>query len=123
MGLIDARVRIRDFRRRYPLEAERTGINEGLVARIDESMAARLLEAAEWYSTQGDHASVRYTLRRLVAKYPRSLSAARALETLETRGWLDELEAPITTDEDGIQIEGPGAGQVQAAAFAEEIQL
>ena len=55
----------------------------------------------------------RYTLRRLVAKYPRSLSAARAMETLEARGWLEDLDVAPEEETDRFQIEGPGAEQVQ----------
>ncbi|MBL8746805.1 MAG: outer membrane protein assembly factor BamD, partial [Phycisphaerae bacterium] len=38
-ALIDAKVQIEQFQRRYPAEAEATGLNSGLASRLDESMA------------------------------------------------------------------------------------
>ncbi len=113
-GLLDARVRINNFQARYPLEAERSGVNSGLVARIDESMAAQLLEAARWYMTQDDHAAVRYTLRRLVTQYPRTIAAAQGTRILEQRGWLSDLDTtPEGDDGEPIVIEGPGSERVE----------
>ena len=86
-GLLDARVRIRNFERRYPAEAERSGINEGLVARIDESLAAQLLENASWYRRQGDGPAERLTLERLALRFPATLAAQRAIARLEEAGW------------------------------------
>lgn len=113
-GLLDARVRIRNFAARYPIEAERSGINEGLVARIDESNAAQLLDAAGWYASKGDRAAQRYTLIRLVRAHPRTIAATRAREVLDERGWLDDVELEASPlDEDPIILEGPAAEQVQ----------
>lgn len=120
-GLLDARVRIRNFAARYPIEAERSGVNEGLIARIDESMAAQLLDAARWYMTQKDHAAVRYTLRRLVQRYPRTIAAAQAMQILEKRGWLGALEKEKPAGTKGpIVIEGPGSEQVKPVSPPEK---
>lgn len=121
-GLLDARIRIRNFAARYPIEAETSGVNEGLVARIDESMAAQLLESARWYDTQDDDAAVSYTLGRLVRQYPRTIAAAEATDILDTRGWLDDLRAPAgETDDAPIIIEGPGSEQVRPIGPGERL--
>ena len=113
-GLLDARVRIRNFAARYPVEAERSGVNDGLIARIDESLAAQMLDAARWYVTQDDHAAVRYTLRRLVRRYPRTIAATRARTILEDRGWIGDPGPDHGAGEDGpILIEGPGSERVE----------
>ena len=120
-GLLDARVRIRNFAVRYPIEAERSGVNDGLIARVDESMAAQLLDAARWYTTQKDHTAVRYTLRRLVRRYPQTIAAAQAMEMLDQRGWLTDLEpAAAPGEQSPIVIEGPGSGQVEPISPEEE---
>ncbi|MEO1128499.1 MAG: outer membrane protein assembly factor BamD [Planctomycetota bacterium] len=111
-GLIDARVRIRSFARRYPVEAERNGLNEGMIARIDESLAAQLLVAAEWYEVKDDPAAERYTLERLVDRYPRTLSAARAMDLLVAKGWWDEDDAAARTAEPDTVIIGPTDAEV-----------
>jgi hypothetical protein len=92
LGLIEARVLIRDFAQRYPAEAERAGMSDALVARIDESLAAQMLETANWYMTRKDEVSARFTLRRLLVKHPQTVAAQRAIEIMNARGW--ELVAP-----------------------------
>jgi outer membrane protein assembly factor BamD len=86
-ALLDARVRVQQFEADFPAEAEATGINEGLVSRIDESLAAQMLESAEWYLQTGERASARLVLRRLVQQYPRTISGQAARGMLEERGW------------------------------------
>ncbi|MEC9372497.1 MAG: outer membrane protein assembly factor BamD [Planctomycetota bacterium] len=88
--LLDAKQQIRAFEGMFPAEAERTGLNEELVVRIDESMAAQELETAEWYLTRNHLASARFILRRLVASQPRTRAATRAIQILDERGWLIE---------------------------------
>ncbi len=88
--LVDAQVLIRRFRTQYPQQAQRSGIDEGLVARIDESGAAHMLGNAQWYLTRGDLVSARYTLKRLIARHPRTSAAGRALELCQARGWMVE---------------------------------
>jgi len=96
--LLDAQVRIRRFRERFPAEADRRGINEGLIGRLDESLAAQLLNGAEWYLATGEDASARLTLRRLLERYPGTVSAEAARSLLRERGW----------------VEGAGGGEVGA---------
>jgi outer membrane protein assembly factor BamD (BamD/ComL family) len=113
-GLLDARVRIRNFERRYPGEAERIGLNDGMVARIDESLAAQLLESARWYLTQNDDPAARITLTRLLADHPRTFAATEALALAERKGWDIAPTTPATTvDPDAPAFEGPGASNVQ----------
>jgi len=85
--LLDAQVRIRRFMQRFPADAERRGINEGLVDRLDESLAAQQLESAEWYLQVEQDASARLVLRRLVDRYPNTMAASAAMRVLEERGW------------------------------------
>ncbi len=86
-GLIEAEALIEEFRGRFPLEAAETGLNDALLARLDESRGAQLLETAEWYLRRDDEVSARYTLKRLAAAHPRSVAAARARAIMDERGW------------------------------------
>lgn len=96
-ALIDARVQIEQFERRYPAEAEAKGLNSGLASRLDESMAAQLLDTAKWYAKVDDEPSARLTLRRLLRDHPLTLSAQRARELMEERGWAEQpSEAPAS---------------------------
>lgn len=113
--LIDAKVRIRRFIERFPADAERRGINEGLVDRLDESLAAQLLEAGEWYMQVDQDASARLTLRRLIDRYPNTLSAQAAKRTLESRGWLDEDEQQPSPEQPRGADAGSGDADQQPA--------
>lgn len=92
-SLIDAQALIRRFAALYPAEAEQAGLNNALVARLDESAAAELLESSRWYMQQGDAVSARYTLSRLVAKHPSTAAGTLALQILTDRGWLNDRKA------------------------------
>ena len=98
-GLIEASLLIDDFARHFPVEAERTGINTALAARVDESAAAQFLEIARWYLRRDDAASARYTLRRMIRRYPRTNAAARALAIMNDHGWDAPLPPPSPTAE------------------------
>ncbi len=113
-GLLDARVRIKNFQGRYPAEAERIGINEGLVARIDESLAAQLLESAKWYLTQDDTPAARVTVERLLRTHPRTFAAVEAEKLVKKYGWainMSPLQVPDPIDEP--QFEGPGSEKIE----------
>jgi len=84
-SLYDAQIRVRNFIRRHPETSKDVGIDGAMLTRIDESIAAQLLDSAEWYVTREDWPSALHTLRRLVLAHPDSLSAARAREMLEER--------------------------------------
>lgn len=96
-ALIDARVQIEQFERRYPAEAEAKGLNAGLSSRLDESMAAQLLDTAKWYLKVSDEPSARLVLRRLLRDHPLTLSAERARELIEEKGWR-ETPAPVVEE-------------------------
>ena len=70
--------------------AEQAGLNDALVARLDESAAAELLESARWYLKRGDAVSARYVLSRLVEKFPSTAAGALGLQVMTQRGWIEE---------------------------------
>lgn len=109
-GLLDARLLIERFRRRYPAEAATVGITEGLETRIDESAARQYLETARWYLQRDDEPSARYTLKRLLRRHPRSAAAQVAIEVMTERGWI-ETDTPdigeAETTGTGTTTDGP----------------
>lgn len=107
-GLIDAQVRIRRYEREYPADSAQTGINSALVERLDESLAAQQLVAAEYYLQTRELAAARLTLRRLVNAYPRTIAAQTARQIMESKGWKVPAAAETPQQpEEGIIIEGP----------------
>jgi tetratricopeptide (TPR) repeat protein len=93
--LINARERIREFVRRYPAEADATGMNEALVARIEESMGAQLLDTAQWYLKRDDPTSARFALGRLQRDFPATLAAQRGEALMRENDWNQD---PIATE-------------------------
>lgn len=104
-GLVNARVQIEDFQSRYPVEAAQEGLNDALLVRVDESIAAHLLDSAEYYLRIGDWPSARFTLQRVVRDHPLTVSSQRAERIIHERGW---AEAPAAQAESGPE---PGAGE------------
>jgi len=92
--LINARVQLNEFVKRYPAEADASGMNEAMIARLDESAGASLLEVANWYLKVGDEPSARVALRRLLRDHPRTVAGERAETMLRERGWLQEAPPP-----------------------------
>lgn len=82
-GLLDAKIQIMDFTEAFPDQAEQAGMSDALVARLDESAAATMLETARWYLKRSDTVSARLELRRLVRKFPHTAAAARAAELMQ----------------------------------------
>lgn len=93
-GLIDARLQIDRYVRRYPAEAVRDGVAEGLAARVDESRALQKLEAARWYLRTGDDTAARFSLQRLLDEFPATSAAQRALEIMQRNGWVQTPGGP-----------------------------
>lgn len=91
-GLVEARYQIERFQTEFPAEAEKSGMSDALIARLDESVAEQKMVTAQWYLTRGDPVSARLTLQRLVRKHPRTAAAQQASELLTKNGW--PLEAP-----------------------------
>jgi outer membrane protein assembly factor BamD (BamD/ComL family) len=87
-SLLDAELQIRRFGAELPTEAERLGIDDALLARVDESLAVQRLDTAKWRLRQGDLASARFLLRRVVKDHPRSTAAGEAIQIMTARGWL-----------------------------------
>jgi tetratricopeptide (TPR) repeat protein len=90
--LLDAQVNIRRFQSLYPAEAEKAGVDDALLTRIDESGAQHLLEVARYYENRGDPVAMRYELRRLIALHPQTAAASEALRIMQDRGWVDSRE-------------------------------
>ncbi|GMV24331.1 MAG: hypothetical protein AMXMBFR58_03620 [Phycisphaerae bacterium] len=86
-GLREARFLIEDYKARYPQDAERIGMDDALIARLDESAAAQLLETAKWFLRRKDEVSARLTVSRLLRRHPGTVAAVRAQEMIDERGW------------------------------------
>ena len=87
--LLESRELIQRFAREYPAEAERAGLTNALVVRLEESAAAQELESARWYLRRGDGPSARFVLRRLVRDHTGTVAATTGLALLQDHGWLD----------------------------------
>lgn len=85
--LLEARVLIEEYSRRYPVEAAAAGLSDAMYVRVDESAASEMLQTARWYADRGDPVSARLTLSRLLHKHARSESAAQAERFAAERGW------------------------------------
>lgn len=85
--LIESQYLIEYFAQEFPADAQAAGLTDALVSRLDESLAAQLLESAEWYLMKGDEPSAQFTLRRLLRQHPGTVAAARAEEIFAARGW------------------------------------
>ncbi|MGP1347409.1 MAG: outer membrane protein assembly factor BamD [Phycisphaerales bacterium] len=117
-SLTDARLNIEDFARRYPLEAQRTGLNDGLLARIDESQAAQMLDTAEWYLQTKNYPAARLTMERLIIAHPLTFASERARAFMADRGWAvpggvgDDVGGEGDADEGGVILTGPQRAEV-----------
>ncbi len=93
--LLDSRLLIDRFRRDYPAQAEQLGLDEALGARIDESGAQQMLDAADWHLRRGDAPGSRLILNRLVRQHSQTATAQRTLALLRERGWLVPTQAEL----------------------------
>ncbi|HRJ49432.1 MAG TPA: outer membrane protein assembly factor BamD, partial [Phycisphaerales bacterium] len=87
-GLREARFLIQDYKARYPLDAERTGLDDALIARLDESAAVQMLESARWYLRRENPVSARLTVSRLLRRHPGTVAAVIARELAQEYGWI-----------------------------------
>lgn len=123
-GLINAKEQIKVFGMQYPAEAERQGLDTAMMARLDESAAAQMLDAAEWYRRTGDGAGARYTLKRLLHRHPQTAAARKAAQLLGVdvapaeRAAPEERTAPPTpaSAEPAETPPAPGAGDQPSGA-------
>lgn len=88
--LLESRLLIERFARDYPAEAERAGLTNALVVRLEESAAAQQLESAEWYLRTGDGPAGRLVLTRLIRDHTGTVAATKGLQILQERGWLED---------------------------------
>jgi len=95
--LVDAAVLIEQFRTKYPAKAAEAGLDEALLTRIDESGGQQMLVTANWYLTKNDLVSARYTLQRLLARFPRTGAATEAADIMNARAWAMALPKPEKT--------------------------
>lgn len=86
-GLIEAQYLVRDFAARYPKSAEEIGMNDALIARLDESAADQMFETASWYMKRGDPVSARYTMKRLLQKHPDTVAADETRLIFKQKNW------------------------------------
>ncbi|MFN0133865.1 MAG: outer membrane protein assembly factor BamD [Phycisphaerales bacterium] len=86
-GLADAKILIQGYAEVNPLGAQREGLTDALVSRLDESAGASVLVRAKWYIRRGDLVSARATLRRLLATHPRTLAAREGMDILDANQW------------------------------------
>jgi hypothetical protein len=101
--LLDAQVLVKRFASLYPNQARQAGLDDALLARLDESAGLSMLESANWYLSRGDTPSGRYTLQRLLETHPQTAAARTAMQTLEKNGWKltppKRRVAPVEPDE------------------------
>lgn len=80
-GLMEARSSLRQMHHAHPIEADKIAAT-GLIARIDESHAQKMLNTANWYIHADNPIAAEMTIRRLTKQYPRSVAAADALRLI-----------------------------------------
>ena len=114
-GLIEAQYLVRDFAARYPKSAEQIGMNDALIARLDESAADQMFETAKWYLRRDDPVSARYTMKRLLQKHPDTVAADETRLIFKQRNWplppervkkVDDEEESSSTPETSSGSEG-----------------
>lgn len=120
-SLIDAKILTRRYISLYPAEAEKAGLDDGLLTRLDESSGQEMMETANWYMTRGDDVSARMVLQRLVRDHPRTAAAQKGLEIIQSKGWPIQLSGtgkakPAETDFEsgvtGTKVETPAPAPV-----------
>ncbi len=95
-SLQDAQAQIEEYGAEFPAQAREKGLDDALTARLEESLAAEILETARWYLRVDDPVSARLTLNRLVRTHPRTQAAIDAQAIMQPRGWLPTPERPGT---------------------------
>lgn len=77
-SLLEARAKLRSLKALQPGVAQQVGA-DGILVRIEESEAAKLLSTADWYLKTGDPISAELFIRRLVQRHPASIATLEAL--------------------------------------------
>ena len=104
-GLIEAELLLDRFVRRYPADALRSGIAEGLGSRIDESRAQQILETGRWYISRGDEPSARFVFKRLLRLHPATNAAQTTIRIMEREGWIEK-----PADQESAEVEQSEVG-------------
>lgn len=73
-GLLEAAQRIEQFQKEFPAAAERLGA-AGLLVRIDELLASKQVELAQWYERRGERVSAIYLCQRVLKEHPGTAAA------------------------------------------------
>ncbi len=79
VGLLEAKAELQGLQHTRVTEAEQMGAN-AMIARIEESEAAKLLHTAQWYERTGDPIAAEVTVRALVRRFPLTSASAEALQ-------------------------------------------
>ncbi len=85
--LVDAQILVKRFASLYPAEAQKVGLDDALLARLDESSAISRLETAKWYLAREDGPSAKYVLNRLIVDHPQTAAAKTAFDLMEQNNW------------------------------------
>jgi outer membrane protein assembly factor BamD (BamD/ComL family) len=81
-GLIEAKTRLYDYKSQFPAAAEQLG-SEAMLTRVDESLAVRSLQVAQWYDRTGNVSSAKFMYQRVLKDHAGSVAARAALERLQ----------------------------------------
>lgn len=111
-GLLEAESALVDYQQRLPAAAERHGSTE-LLGRVDESLAQKSFNAADWYERRGKPISAIYMYSRVITDHPHSATADRAMARLEElapdkAAELAEREAAEPRPRGAASPQGPG---------------
>lgn len=115
--LLDAQILVERFKTLYPAQAQKVGLDEALLARLDESSGLSLLESARWYLKRSDDPAARYTLQRLVERHPQTAAAREALTILEKNGW--KIEVPNRAAPESASDAPPAPTSVSPSSTSE----
>lgn len=108
--LIEARLQIEEFETSGAGTAEKLGLGEELKTRLDESAAEQMWSVSQWYLKRSDPTSARYTMLRLVRRFPTTRAAELAFDELNSRGWMPAAPAPATTEQPDEQPKTESSG-------------
>lgn len=101
-GLVEARIRLEEYQRRFPAAAEQFNA-QGYLTRIDQTLAQRKLLIAQWYERRGNDVSAVSTYKQLVQDYPATPAAREALAKLR------ELDPSLLAEDEGERSAEPAA--------------
>lgn len=119
-GLLEARERLAAYQNEFPAAAERLGV-QALLVRIEESLALKLLDSANWFSKRGQNVSAAYLYERVIREFPTSASARIAeqrLGELRPATKLTSLTSQSRPADDDSDV-APEAGHDDPAEIAE----